>query len=232
MCDDDCLLNQFPVEILHTIFDYLSAVDILNGLLKQSSYIDSVVYNYNFYQINFRSILKKNFDLICNYINPKRIKSLILSDGIETPGQSDLFLSLFKLEQFYSSLYCLSLIHINDQSLKLITNHLDKFNFLSSLTIINSHLIPLSTLTCIFPQLIRLNISSEWFFPNITVMTQLKHLIIYNLCTFIQLEKIIHNAQNLISLNISLERESGANIHGITSNLTRFILNMSRKFLI
>lgn len=229
MCDDNYLLNKFPVEIVHIIFDYLSAVDILNGFLKESFYIDSIINNYNFYKINFRSILKNDFDLICNYIKPSRIKSLILSDGIDTPSQSNLYLSLFKLEQFYLSLNCLSLIQINDQSLKLITNHLDKFNSLSSLTITNTNLTGPPTLMNIFPRLIRLNIPSQWFFPNVTVMPQLKHLIISDRCTFIQLDMIIRHAQNLISLNICLERESGANIHGITSNLTKLVLNMSRK---
>jgi hypothetical protein len=229
MCDDNYLLNKFPVEIVHMIFDYLSAVDILNGFLKESFYIDSIINNYNFYKINFRSILKSDFDLICNYIKPSRIKSLILSDGIDTPSQSNLYLSLFRLEQFYLSLNCLSLIQINDQSLKLITNHLDKFNCLSSLTITNTNLTGPPTLMNIFPRLIRLNIPSQWFFPNVTVMPQLKHLIISDRCTFIQLDMIIRHAQNLISLNICLERESRANIHGITSNLTKLVLNMSRK---
>ncbi|CAF5046110.1 unnamed protein product, partial [Rotaria sp. Silwood1] len=78
------------------IFDYLSTVDIYRGFIKINSYIDSVVSNYKNYQLNFRSILKKEFDLICRYMNPHGIVSLILSDNIDTPGQSNLFLSLFK----------------------------------------------------------------------------------------------------------------------------------------
>ena len=226
-----CLLNRFPVEILHQIFDYLSTCDILRGFLKINSYIDSVISNYNFSQINFQSILKYDFDLICKYINPRRMISLTLCDGIDTPGQSDLFLSLFNLEQFYLTLRSLTLIDVNDQSMKLITNHFDKFNQLTSLTIMNNNLESQSTLRHLLPRLVRLNISCEWLFHNITMMLQLEHLIISDQCTFNQMETIIHYAPKLISLNICLERESGANIHEMTSNLTRLILNMSCMFL-
>ncbi|CAF1365804.1 unnamed protein product [Rotaria sordida] len=209
------------------IFDYLSTCDILHGFLKLSTYINSIVLNYNHYQINFRSILKYDFDLICQYISPKKMASLILSDGIDTPHQSDVFLSLFKLEELYLTLHCLTLQDINNQSMELIINHLDKFDNLSSLTILNSNLTPSSTFKNLFTRLIQLNISCEWFFYNITLMYQLKYLTITNRCTFKQLEHIIHHIPNLISLNICLERENGVTIQGITSNLTRLVLNMS-----
>ncbi|CAF1181498.1 unnamed protein product [Rotaria sordida] len=209
------------------IFDYLSTCDILHGFLKLSTYINSIVLNYNHYQINFRSILKYDFDLICQHIRPNKMVSLILSDGIDTPHRSDVFLSLFKLEEFYLTLQCLTLQDINNQSMELIINHLDKFNNLSSLTILNNNLIPSSILKNLFTRLIRLNISCEWFFYNITLMHQLKYLTITNRCTFNQLEHIIHHIPNLISLNICLERENRATIQGITSNLTRLVLNIS-----
>jgi len=210
------------------IFDYLSTCDIVHGLLKLSSYIDAIVLNYNFYKINFRSILKCDFDLICQYINPTKMISLVLSDGIDTPHQSDLFLSLFKLEQFYFTLRCLTLEDINDQSMELITNHLEKFSNLSTLTILNNNLTPSSPLQSLFARLIRLNISCESLFNNLTSMDQLHHLIISNQCTFNDLASIIHHAPNLLSLKINLGR---GNIQGITSYLTRLVLNMSRKLL-
>jgi len=226
-----CFLDSLPVEIIHMVFDYLSTCDIVHGLLKLSSYIDAIVLNYNFYKINFRSILKCDFDLICQYINPTKMISLVLSDGIDTPDQSDLFLSLFKLEQFYFTLRCLTLEDINDQSMELITNHLDKFSNLSTLTILNSNLTPSSPLESLFARLIRLNISCECLFNNLTSMNQLQHLIISNQCTFTELASIIHHARNLLSLKIYLGRENGGNIQGITSYLTRLVLNMSRKLL-
>ena len=226
-----CFLDSFPVEIIDMIFDYLSTCDILHGFFKLSSYIDSIVLNYNFYQINFRSILKCDFDLICQYINPTKMISLVLSDGIDTPYQSNLFLSLFQLEQFYLTLHSLTLQDINDQSMEIIIKHLYKFDKLSSLTVLNSSFIPSPTLENVFARLIRLNVSCQWLFQNIISMDYLKHLIISNQCTFNQLESILRHAPNLISLNISIKRENGGNIQGITSYLTRLVLNMSRKLL-
>ena len=84
-----CFFDSFPVEIIHIIFDYLSTCDILHGFLKQCSYLDSIVLNYNFYLINFRSILKTDFDLICHLIQPKNILSLILSDEMDTSISND-----------------------------------------------------------------------------------------------------------------------------------------------
>ncbi|CAF1517326.1 unnamed protein product [Adineta steineri] len=221
------LFDLFPVEIMHMIFDYLSTCDILHGFFNLSSYIDSIIFNSNFSKINFRSILKCDFDLICENINPKQMISLILSDGIDTPNQSDLFLSLFQVEEFYLSLHCLVLEDINDQSMEIIINHLNQFHNLSSLTIINNNLSPLSILKSLFCRLIRLNISCEWFFHNLTLMKELKHLKLFNQCTLNQFENIIHHTPNLISLNICLERDHIEKIQIINCNLTRLVLNMS-----
>jgi len=224
-----CLLDSFPVEMFDLIFDYLSTIDIIRGFLKISPYIDNIILNYNFYKINFESILKNEFDLICNNINGNKIKSLTLSDGNDTPNQSNLFLSLFKIEEFSLNLNNLSLIDINNQSMEIITNNFDKLNNLLSLTIINNQLRCSSILKNILSQLNRLNISSEDLFQNLIQMNKLKHLIISNRCSFNQLQLLINHCPNLISLNISLQRENGQNISGINSNLTRLILNMSSK---
>jgi hypothetical protein len=224
-----CLLDLFPVEMFDIIFDYLSTIDIIRGFLNINPYINNIILNYNFYKINFESILKTEFDLICNNINSNKIKYLKLSDGNDTPNQSNLFLSLFKIEEFSLNLNNLSLIDINDQSIEIITNNFDKLNNLSSLTIINNQSRCSSMLKNILPQLNRLNISSEDLFQNLIQMNKLKYLIISNRCSFNQFQMLINHCPNLISLNISLQREHGQNISGTNSNLTRLILNMSSK---
>jgi hypothetical protein len=227
-----CQLDSFPVEIIHLIFDYLAAVDIVRGFLNQSPYIDSIVLNYNFYNINFRSISKRDFDLICHFIHPQKMISLILSDGIDTPNQSHLFFSLFQLEQFYSSLRCLVLHEINEQSMALIVDHLDRFHRLSSLAVINSSFVPLISSQGVFARLKQLNISCQWLFHSITPMNELEYLIITNRCTFSQLRSILSHAPNLRSLEICLERESGGTLPCVTSNVTRLVMNMSGKLRI
>ena len=224
-----CLFDLFPGEIVELIFGYLSTIDIIRAFFKLSPYTNKSVSNYNFYQVNLVSILKNEFDLICDNIKSHQIKSLILSDGIDTPFQTNLFFSLFQIEEFSFNLSNLSLIDIDNQSMELIANNLYKLNRLSSLTIINSTITCPTILKNVFPQLNRLNISSEWFFQNLIQMDKLQNLIISNQCSFNQLEMLISHAPNLISLNICLERESGGNINIINSNLTRLIINMSSK---
>jgi hypothetical protein len=63
--------------------------------------------------INFESIRKCHFDLICRYIRPEQVISLILSDKNDTPNQSQLFRSFFSIEQFIN-LRALKLIELDD----------------------------------------------------------------------------------------------------------------------
>jgi hypothetical protein len=86
-----CLLDLFPGEIVELIFDYLSIIDIIRAFLKLSPHTNKIVSNYNFYKVNLVSILKNEFDLICDNIKSHQIKSLILSDGIDTPFQTNVF---------------------------------------------------------------------------------------------------------------------------------------------
>jgi len=220
-----CRLDLLPVEMLYEIFDRLSAIDIICGLSKVSPYMNDVVLGYKFYKINLKSILKSEFDLICNTINGYQIKYLTLSDDDDTPNQSNLFLSLFNMEEFSLNLNGLSLIKINNESMKLILNNLDKLNNLSSLTI-NGGYIHSSMLKNVLPKLNRLNILSTSLFKNLIQMNKLKHLIISYQCSFNQLEIIRQYAPNLISLNVSLHGENEGQIGGIYSNLTQLVLNI------
>lgn len=101
------------------IFDYLSTYEILHGFLQISSYLKRVITTYNKYQLNFCSIIKSQFDFICHHIDCNNVVSLTISDGADTPGQSTFFLSLFNLEQFYTTLRSLLLMNLNENSLRL-----------------------------------------------------------------------------------------------------------------
>jgi hypothetical protein len=59
------------------------------------------------------SIRKSHFDLICRSIRPEQVISLILSDKIDTPNQSELFRSFFSIEQFIH-LRALKFIKLDD----------------------------------------------------------------------------------------------------------------------
>jgi hypothetical protein len=106
-------LNKFPVEIFDIIFDYLWAHEIFYSFGNISGHLDNVLSNYNNYLINFKSIRKSHFDLVCCYIRPEQVISLILSDDIDTPCQSQSFRSFFSIEQFIR-LRVLKLIELDD----------------------------------------------------------------------------------------------------------------------
>lgn len=222
-----CSLELLPVEILHMVFDYLSTYHIFHGFLNITPYFEGVVGSYKNYQLNFRSIMKNQFDTVCHHIKPDGVVSLILSEGIDTPYQSDLFLSLFELEQFYSTLRSLSLIDLNEETGQSIVRHIQRFHHLISLTIISNYSSIPSNLIQVFPQLTRCHISADWLLNNFIQMPQLEHLTVVNRCTYEQFVRIINYCPKLISLNISLEGEVRYQNDQLTSNLTKLILNMS-----
>ncbi|CAF4255971.1 unnamed protein product, partial [Rotaria sordida] len=91
------LLDRFPIEILHIIFDYFWAHEILHLFFDTSDYFNDILSNYDRYRINSQSITKSDFDFICHFILPNQVISLILSDEKETPYQSELFFSDFQI---------------------------------------------------------------------------------------------------------------------------------------
>ncbi len=88
-------LDQFPTEIFLIIFEYLWAHEILSSFHNMSVHLNKILSSYNNYLVNLESIRKSYFDLICRYIRPEQVLSLILSDKKETPNQSQLFQSFF-----------------------------------------------------------------------------------------------------------------------------------------
>ena len=232
MSTKNCLFDLFPIEIIEIILEYLSAYDIIYTLSNLTPHLNRIISNYHFYKINFESIIKPKFDMICHHIQGSQIKSLNLNDGDDTPDQSKLFLSLFTIEDLSLNLSHLSLTDVNNQSMRLILNNINKFNKLLSLKIIdNSNMrILLSKLKLIYPQLTQLNISSEYFVPNLIPMANLKYLILSTQCTLNQFQKLINHCPKLISLNLSLEKDINENISGIYLNLRKLIINMSSIF--
>ncbi|CAF4693444.1 unnamed protein product, partial [Rotaria magnacalcarata] len=127
------LLDELPIEILHILFSYLLAHEIFYSFLNINSYLDAAIVSYPNYQLNFQSISKYYFDLVCQHISPKRVIAITLSDDNDTCGQSEIFLSRFQIDQFVK-LRSLTLIRIELKSLKYINLHLHKLDQLVSLT--------------------------------------------------------------------------------------------------
>ncbi|CAF3320750.1 unnamed protein product [Rotaria sp. Silwood2] len=115
------LLNRFPIEIFHMIFDYFWCHEILHSFFDTSNYLNDILSNYDKYRINGQSIIKSDFDFICHFILPNQIISLILSDEKETPYQSELFFSDFQIG-YYTRLRALKLIGLNDDGEEIFMN--------------------------------------------------------------------------------------------------------------
>lgn len=112
-------LQFLPVEILHHIFDELDVQTILFSFRNTCRQFRAVVNSYDRYVLNFQSISKPDFDLVCHLIDPSRVTSLILSENSETFDQIKLFLSYFQLQQF-NRLRSLSLFISDEEQLKII----------------------------------------------------------------------------------------------------------------
>lgn len=120
-------LQALPVEILQHILDDLDAHTILFSFRNICRQFRAIVNNYNRYILNFQSISKPDFDLVCHLIDPCRVTSLILSENDETFDQIKLFLSHFNLRQF-NRLRSLSLFIKEEEQLKTIV---ERFNIRS-----------------------------------------------------------------------------------------------------
>lgn len=112
-------LQILPVEILHHILDELDVQTILFSFRNTCRQFRAVVNSYDRYILNFQSISKSDFDLVCHLIDSNRVTSLILSETNETFDQIKLFLSYFHRQQF-NRLRSLSLFISEEEQLKTI----------------------------------------------------------------------------------------------------------------
>lgn len=111
-----------PTELLHNIFDYLDVRSILLSLSPLCNRLRAVTNSYEGYMLDLRSISKSDFYHLCNVIRPENVILLILSDGEETPGQIELFLSILDIRHFIR-LRSLSLFLTHDEHLDSFLNH-------------------------------------------------------------------------------------------------------------
>lgn len=114
-------LNTLPTELIYKIFIYLNSETIIRSLRCVCKRLYDIVKIYDQYDFNFQSILKSDFIFLCNYIQLNNIKSLILSDDKQTPGQIEYFLARYRIN-FFTQLQSLILIEIDDCYLKIILN--------------------------------------------------------------------------------------------------------------
>jgi hypothetical protein len=109
--------EELPNELLLSLFQFLNTINLFHAFNGLNSRFNNLLFSYDQkYHLDFRSISKHDFEIVCQDYLPYmmgQIISLHLSDEDETPMLSNLFLSHgFTLNQF-NYLQILSLHHIN-----------------------------------------------------------------------------------------------------------------------
>ncbi|CAF3344820.1 unnamed protein product [Rotaria socialis] len=134
-------LESLANELFVNIFEYLSTAHLLqtfHGLSSRFDHLLNIFFRTN-RNLDFRSISKSKFDIVCQHIVPTiidRIISIRLSDDDQTPQQIDLFLSQFSLSRQCIELRSLSLYHIySEQTITRILSDLSYLQNLNYLTI-------------------------------------------------------------------------------------------------
>jgi hypothetical protein len=134
---NSCRLDNLPVELIHHLLAYFSAHEIFYTFINVTSYINAVLASYSNYKVNFKSITKTKFDLICQHIIPDQVIALTLSDDEETPGLIELFLSRFQINQF-TRLQSLRLFEIGPDFWEIIISKLVELKDLRSFSFFSS----------------------------------------------------------------------------------------------
>ena len=193
------LFDLLPVELIQNIFHYLWAHEILYGFTNQSNYINSVLKNYDRYAICLCSMLKIQFDQICQQIQPNQVLSLAIMDEDDTPDQSTLFFSHFDIRQFINLRSFAILSYDGDILRKL--DHLCEFNKFRSIIFPDDYGSTVGTnIDLMLSQLKRLAASQYILTKR---LKNLQHLIVPH-CYCYKLEYLFSLMSNLRSLNINI----------------------------
>lgn len=92
------LFDLLPAELIRDIFRYLWAHEILHSFFQLSDYLDNVLRNYDHYAVKLGSLTKNQFNLTCEIIQSRGIKSITIESENDTPDQVKLFFSRFPAE--------------------------------------------------------------------------------------------------------------------------------------
>ena len=112
-------LCTLPVELIFHVFRHLDATTLVRSFRRVCQRFYTLVNAYEQFQLDFQSILKSDFHFLCNFIPADHVVSLILSDGDETPGQIEYFLSTFRIRQ-YTQLRSLTVLNVSGDHLGVI----------------------------------------------------------------------------------------------------------------
>ena len=239
-----CSLDRLPVELLHTIFNYFFAHELLLSFADVSDYIDAVLFAYSSYRVNVHRMSNEQLNRIDLHLRTDQIVSLVLSDDLPI---TQAFFSRFRIEQF-TRLRSLQLQHIEYNTIPLVFTHLDRLECLRSLSFdtalvkqqypawnadyrhesVRFNRFLQSSFNRILPRLthVRLNslrISTSLVLPN------LQHLVLTQ-CSVHELRNILQQASQLQSIDIGLCSNTwNANMSFPSNRLNNFRLKATGK---
>lgn len=234
-------LDQLPVELVHALFGYFVAHEIFVTFSDLSSYINSILYSYSAYRLDFKSIRKDHFDLVCRRIRPEQVISLTLSDDQDTPGQSEIFFSHFQIKQF-TQLRHLTLIMIEFKSLESIRSKLYKLNQLCSLSLgaaiircqgenqtYDINLLSYKNYTQVLSRLRRLDLNRDIVMPLLPLRQF--YFLKFEIDSSEELERIFQCSSQLKSLSIRLNMDHWSRLDLIVppNQLTELSLEIESK---
>ncbi|UJR16906.1 hypothetical protein I4U23_003804 [Adineta vaga] len=213
------MTNQFdrlPVELLHSIFIYFRAHEILQAFSNLGDRFDRILSNYDRYILDFRSIRKSQFELTCRLIQPHQVIALILSDNDYTTGLCELFFSRHKVEHFIN-LRSLEIDTINEDAFKWIQNcksllslKLPRLSFVCSTSLLSNSSIYIpklhelnrlcmcsirSIMDCELPRLRHISGVNSFQLPSIFKMMPNLHSLSINLGCFLERRSLEHSFQ-------------------------------------
>ena len=161
------ILEFLPNEILLTLFEYFNGVDLLQAFYGLNSRFNLLLYNqFRFYCFNFKSISKRNFDMICQQHLPfiaDQVISLTFSDDRDTPEQINLFFSYIPSLDQFTQLRSLTLSNIH--SYHTVVQLLNEFHHLNNLIHLNFYYYSFSNSSSVDLQLI---VDKIWSLPKLT----------------------------------------------------------------
>jgi hypothetical protein len=138
-------LELLSNELLLDLFEFLTVIDLLHAFHGLNARFDTLLLvNFRAYHLDFRSISKTAFDMVCRdhlLSIADQIISLRLSDDDDTPQQCDLFLDRgFHLRRFIH-LRSISLCYLrSEQTMNKFMIELCHLQFLTNLSFTNCYI--------------------------------------------------------------------------------------------
>lgn len=109
--------ESIPNEVLLELFDYFDDVELLRSFDSLNSRFNDLLYNqWRFHRLNFKSVIRHTFEMICRRHLPliaERLIALSLSAGKENPHQIRYFCSLFPSFSPLTQLRSLTIFNIH-----------------------------------------------------------------------------------------------------------------------